>query len=306
MGGEPTPGSDFGGYRVEQLIGRGGMGAVLRATRLSDGAPVALKLVLGERSAEVSFKSRFEREGRLASSFDNPHLVPVLEVGSHDETPFLAMAYVDGVDLEAVLATSGALHPVTAANVVAQVADGLDELHAAGLVHRDVKPGNVLLEDRPEGVHALLTDFGLSKHVDSMSGLTKTGQWVGTTDYAAPEQVQARETGPHTDVYALGCVLCEVLTGVVPYPHEREVDRLMAHVIGTPPDVTGRAPDVPEAFDEVVATAMAQVPADRYPSAGALGRAAQAAAESAGPEPSEPISFPAERPSVDSDAPTAG
>ena len=306
MAGEPTPGSIFGGYRVEQLIGRGGMGAVLRATRLSDGEPVALKLVLGERSAEVTFQSRFEREGRLASSFDHPHLVPVLEVGTHEGTPFLAMAYVDGVDLEGVLAGSGSLHPVTAANVIAQVADGLDELHRAELVHRDVKPGNVLLENRPEGVHALLSDFGLSKHVDSVSGLTKTGQWVGTVDYAAPEQVQAKETGPYTDVYALGCMLYETLTGEVPYPSEREVDKLMAHLIGPPPVVTERAPDLPEAFDDVVETAMSLEPGDRYASAGELGRAARDAAKKAGPEPGDPVRFPQERQAVDSDAPTAG
>ena len=146
MGGEPTPGSLFGDYRVEELIGRGGMGSVLRATRESDGAQVALKLVLGERAGEVSFQNRFEREGRLAASFDHPNLVRVLEVGSHDGTPFIAMAYVDGVDLEGVLAGSGALHPVTAARVISEVGAGLDELHAAGLVHRDVKPGNVLIE----------------------------------------------------------------------------------------------------------------------------------------------------------------
>jgi serine/threonine-protein kinase len=296
----------FGGYRVEQLIGRGGMGAVLRATRLSDGEQVALKLVLGERAADRVFQSRFEREGRLASSFDHPHLVRVLEVGTHEGTPFMAMAFVDGVDLEGVLASSGTLHPVTAAKLVAQIGDGLDALHAADLVHRDVKPGNVLLESRPGGVHALLSDFGLSKHVDSMSGLTKTGQWVGTVDYAAPEQVQAEDTGPFTDVYALGCVLYESLTGDVPFPRAREVDKLMAHVIGPPPVVTERAPDLPEAFDEVVEIAMATHPDDRYESAGELGQAALAAAAEAGPEPDDPVPFPTTERVVDSDAPTAG
>ena len=295
----------FGGYRVEELIGRGGMGAVLRASRTADGAPVALKLVLGERSDDVSFQARFEREGRLASSFNHPHLVRVLEVGAHGGTPFIAMAYVDGVDLESVLAASGALHPATAASLVAQVADGLDVLHGEGLVHRDVKPGNVLLERRPDGAaHALLSDFGLSKHVDSMSGLTKTGQWVGTVDYAAPEQVQATATGPFTDVYALGCVLCEALTGRVPYPRDRDVDKLMAHLTGPAPAVSTSG--VPAAFDEVIHTAMAREPGDRYASAGELGRAALAAAAEAGPEPAQPIAFPAARRAVDSDAPTAG
>ena len=306
MAGEPTPGSFFGDYRVEELIGRGGMGAVLRATRLSDGSPAALKLVLGERSGELGFQERFEREGRVASSFDHPHLVRVLEVGTHEGIPFIAMAFVDGVDLEGVLAGSGPLHPATAAKVVAQVAAGLDAIHAEGLVHRDVKPGNVLLERRAIGVHALLSDFGLSKHMDSMSGLTRTGQWVGTVDYAAPEQVQAGDTGPFTDVYALGCVLHEALTGSVPYPRERDVDKLMAHVTGPPPAVTATAPHVPEAFDEVVRTAMARDAQARHSSAGELGRAALAAAAGAGPEPDEPVPFPSARRVVDTDAPTAG
>ena len=191
--------------------------------------------------------------------------------------------------------------------MIAQVADGLDELHRADLVHRDVKPGNVLLENRPEGVHALLSDFGLSKHVDSVSGLTKTGQWVGTVDYAAPEQVQARETGPYTDVYALGCMLYETLTGEVPYPSEREVDKLMAHLIGPPPEVTERAPDLPGGLrrggrDGDVARS--RRPLRQCGRAGAR-RARRGEGGRPRARPSRCPS-PAARPAVDSDAPTAG
>jgi serine/threonine protein kinase len=303
---ELSPSSTFAGYRVDRLIGRGGMGAVYAATRVSDGAPVALKLVLSEHASNTRFLRRFEREGRLASMLEHPHLVRVHEARREGEVAFMAMDFVEGIDLHGALAEAGPLHPVTAAGIVAQVGSALDAAHAEGLVHRDVKPGNVLLERREQGPHAYLTDFGLSRHADSKSGITGTGQWVGTVSYAAPEQVQAAEVDGRTDVYALGCVLHEMLSGQVPYPRDREVDKLIAHVTEPPPRVTDRAEDVPEGFDAVVRTAMAKSPEERFQTAGELARAAREAAREAGPEPPDPIPFPSARPGVDSDAPTAG
>ena len=280
------------------------MGAVYEARRGADDTPVALKLVLDQHARNAVFLARFEREGRLASQISHDHLVPIYEAGTEDGVPFLAMAFVDGVDLDAAIVERARLHPAAAARIVAQVASALDAAHAEGLVHRDVKPGNVLLERRDHGVHAYLTDFGLSKSADSTSGLTATGQWVGTVDYAAPEQVQSQRVDARTDVYALGCVLYRALTGSVPYPRDRDVDKLVAHLSGPPPEPA--AADVPEAFNAVVATAMALRPEDRFQSAGELGQAALAAARDAGPEPPDAVPFPAARRVVDSDAPTAG
>ena len=282
------------------------MGAVYGAVRVDDGTPVALKLVIGGLADEPRFVARFEREGRLAAGLSHPHLVEVFEAGTAEGVPFLAMAQVRGVDLDYVLETDGAMHPVTAARIVSEIASALDAAHAEGLVHRDVKPGNILLEDRGGVPHAYLADFGLSRHVDSTSGLTKTGHWIGTIDYASPEQLMASPVDARTDVYALGCVLYKALTGEVPYPHERDVDKVMAHSKGQPPPASEHGDAVPTEFDEVIAQAMASDPDDRWQSAGALGRAAVEAAAQAGPEPTPPIRFPSTPGEVDSDAPTAG
>ena len=308
MADDLEPGSNFAGYRVDRLIGRGGMGAVYGAERSDDGGPVALKLVLDEHAAEPRFLARFEREGRLAAGLTHPHLVEVYEAGTWEGVPFLAMALIEGIDLDYVLGTQGAIHPVTAARIIAEIASALDAAHAEGLVHRDVKPGNILLESREGAPHAYLADFGLSRHVDSPSGLTATGHWIGTIDYASPEQLMASTVDARTDVYALGCVLHKALTGTVPYPAERDVDKVMAHASGQPPAASEQVDSVPVELDEVVARAMASRPDDRYQSAGEMGRTAQEAAAPAGPEPDEPIRFPVSRGGgdVDSDAPTAG
>ena len=308
MANDLEPGSNFAGYRVERLIGRGGMGAVYAAERSDGGGPVALKLVLDEHAAEPRFLARFEREGRLAAGLTHPHLVEVYEAGTEDGVPFLAMALIEGIDLDYVLGTQGAIHPVTAARIVAETASALDAAHGEGLVHRDVKPGNILLESRQGAAHAYLADFGLSRHVDSTSGLTATGHWIGTIDYASPEQLMASTVDARTDVYALGCVLHKALTGSVPYPHERDVDKVMAHASGRPPAASEQVDSVPPELDGVVARAMASTPEERYQSAGDVGRAAMEAAATAGPEPDESIRFPlaGDAGDVDSDAPTAG
>ena len=305
MGAQLEPESTFAGYRIDRLLGVGGMGEVYRATAVETGRSVALKTIAPRIADDDRFRRRFERESRLARGVDHPHVVAVLDAGERDGRLYMAMEYVEGLDLGAVLALRGRLHPRHAALVVSQVADGLDAAAAQGLVHRDVKPGNVFLAagGRP---HAYLGDFGLSKHVTSTSGLTRTGSWVGTIDYASPEQLQAAEIDRRTDVYALGAVLYETLTGTVPFERRRDVDKLMAHLSEPPPMPSTASPQVPGEFDRVVQRAMAKAAADRYSTAGELGADVLAAAESADAPP--PWVLPAGAggpPAGDPDAPTA-
>jgi serine/threonine protein kinase len=283
-------GSKFAGYRVERLLGQGGMGAVYLARPTGSDAAVALKVIRADVAGFERYEERFSRELRLAASLEHPHLVPVREIGEFEGTPFLAMRYVDGTDLERLLDRTKSLHPRHSAALISQVASALGAAHELELVHRDVKPGNVLLEtpaDPTDLPHAYLTDFGLSKHAESTSGLTATGRWVGTTDYAAPEQIQAQEVDARTDVYALGCVLYQLLTGEVPFVRAREVDKMLAHV-SDPPPVPSAFPEIPQDFDPIVLRALAKDPAERYETAEELAREAQAAAEAAGPAPAFP------------------
>jgi serine/threonine protein kinase len=285
MAAELRPGSTFAGYRIEELVGVGGMGHVYRATELENERAVALKLLLPRLTSDAGFRARFERESRLAVGLEHPHVVRVHAAGEADGVLYLVMEHVAGVDLGAIIADRDRLHPRHAALLVSQVGSALDAADGQGLVHRDVKPGNVLVVDREGSPHAYLADFGLSKRADSVSGLTRTGQWVGTIDYAAPEQLQAEDVDHRTDVYALGALLYHALTGEVPFPRERDVDKLVAHLSDPPPVVTNAAPDVPGRFDEIVQRAMAKRPEDRYESAGDLGRDALAAAGDASPAP---------------------
>jgi serine/threonine protein kinase len=280
---ELAPGTTLARYRVERLLGVGGMGMVYLATALDSGEAVALKVVAPQFAGDLYFRQRFERESRLAAQIDDPHAVGVEDAGTVDGRLYAAMPYVDGTDLDALIASGGALEPQLGAWIVSQVASAIDSAHALGLVHRDVKPGNVLVESREGNAHAYLTDFGLAKHVSSTSGLTKTGLWVGTIDYAAPEQIQGGEVGPEVDVYALGCVLHEAVTGEVPYPRARDVAKISAHMVEPPPVPSHVRPELPPAFDAIVERAMAKAPSDRYPSAGELGRDALSAAGVTGP-----------------------
>jgi serine/threonine protein kinase len=223
---ELTSGTGVAGYRVERLLGRGGMGAVYLAEDTSLGRKVALKLLGPELAADERFRERFLRESKLAASLDHRGIVPIYQAGESDGTLFIAMRYVEGSDLRTVLG-EGALEPARAIATLEQVADALDAAHASGLVHRDVKPGNILLDTRG---HAYLSDFGLTKQASSQSGLTQTGQLVGTLDYVAPEQIEGREVDGRADVYSLTCVLYECLTGTKPFARESEVATLWAHI----------------------------------------------------------------------------
>jgi serine/threonine-protein kinase len=269
---ELLPGEQFAGCRIDAVAGRGGMGVVYRATQLNLGRPVALKLITPDRAGDSDFRERFQRESRLAALIDHPNVVPVYEAGEAEGHLYLVMRWVRGTDLHALLKREKRLAPEVAATIVAQVAAGLDAAHAAGLVHRDVKPANVLLS----GEHAYLSDFGLSRLEASESRLTDSGQWIGSVDYCSPEQLRGLRTDARADVYALGCVLHAALTGRPPYPRSTVTATLLAHLNDPIPRVSGSG--APQGFDRVLARALAKDPADRYPSAGDLGRAALGAA----------------------------
>jgi serine/threonine protein kinase len=271
-------GQIFSGYLIEAVAGRGGMGVVYRATQIGLGRTVALKLITPAVAADEDFRERLQRESKLLASVDHPNVITVYEAGEADGQLFMSMRYVEGMDLRSLLAAQGPLAPERAARIVAQVGAGLDAAHANGLVHRDVKPANVLIEQVGAADRAYLSDFGLTKKANLASAITRSGQWVGTLDYAAPEQIEGRPLDARTDVYALGCVLFEALTGRPPYVRESDAAKLWAHMHEPPPSARALRPRVPAELDQVIACAMAKDPAHRHPSAGALGRAAIAAA----------------------------
>ena len=263
-------GDVFANHRIEGLAGRGGMGVVYRATDLDLDRLVALKVIAPALAEEPDFRARFVAESKAAASIEHPHVIPVYYAGERDGVLFIVMRYVDGPDLRALVRAETRLEPERAAHIIAQVAGALDAAHAHGLVHRDVKPANVLLGEQD---HAYLTDFGLTKREASTGGLSRSGGWVGTLGFVAPEQIRGERVDARTDVYALGCVLVHALTGGAPYVRESDEATLWAHLNAPPPSDT-----VPAQFAPVVERALSKDPADRYPSAGDFGRAALAAA----------------------------
>ena len=294
---ELEPGDEFAGCRIEAIAGRGGMGVVYRATELSLGRPVALKLLAPGRARDDAFRERFQRESRMAAAIDHPNVIPVYAAGECDGSLYLVMRYVGGTDLHALLRDHGAQEPAFAADVVAQVAAALDAAHRAGLVHRDVKPANVLLA----GSHAYLSDFGLTRLAGSDTQLTESGQWIGTVEYCSPEQLRGGRTDARADVYSLGCVLFAALTGGPPFAHGTVPATMLAHLNDEPPRPSDRG--APAEFDRVIARALAKAPEHRYPSAGDLGRAALAAAR--GEPVTESERSVAVGPAAPSEAPTA-
>ncbi|HST54392.1 MAG TPA: serine/threonine-protein kinase [Solirubrobacteraceae bacterium] len=261
------------GYRIEQVVGRGGMGVVYRATQLTLDRVVAIKLIATERAQDPVFRERFERESRIAASIEHANVIPVYETGDDDGLLFIAMRLVDGVDLAQRLRTVGALTPGESVRLGEQLAGALTAAHARGLVHRDVKPANVLLTfDQPQ--HAYLTDFGIAKRVGSGPGeldrgdeLTAVDRWVGSLDYLAPEQIQGAAVDARADVYALAGVLHSCLTAEVPYPREQELAKLWAHLNAAPPSPCRLRGELPAAVDRVIARGMAKDPGARYATA---------------------------------------
>jgi streptogramin lyase len=273
---ELAAGTVFAGHRIEALAGRGGMGVVYRATHLGLGRTVALKVIAPTLTEDDAARQRFLRESKIAASIDHPHVIPVYYTGEDEGVAYIAMRYVPGDDLRSLVRKVGPLPPHDAARITQQTAAALDAAHASGLVHRDVKPANVLLG---QGEHVYLSDFGLSKRTLSVDGETGSGQWVGTLDYVAPEQIRGERPDARADVYALGGVLYFALTGGAPFPRDGDEAKLWAHLREPPPRPSDQVEGLPPDLDGVVARAMAKRAADRFPSAGDLGRAAVAAAE---------------------------
>jgi ABC-type transport system substrate-binding protein/DNA-binding beta-propeller fold protein YncE/predicted Ser/Thr protein kinase len=274
---EVATGTVVAGFRVESLIGEGGVGAVYLAEEATTGNRVALKLLPRALARDERFRRRFLRESKLAASLEHPHVVPIVAAGEADGVLYLAMAHIEGPDLRDLLRREDRLDPDRALHVVEQVGEALDAAHRLGLVHRDVKPGNVLVADDPRGEHAYLCDFGLARHVSSASSLTGDRTFVGTIDYVPPEQIQGGPIDGRADVYSLGCVLFECLTGAPPFERESELAVVFAHLNEPPPRATDLRPELPEAFDAVFATALAKSPENRYPSCAELVAAARAA-----------------------------
>jgi YVTN family beta-propeller protein len=275
---DPRLGTRLAGYQITSLLGRGGMGVVYLAEQLGPRRQVALKLLLDPATASQAFRERFLRESELAAAIDHPNVLPVYDAGETDGVLWIAMRHVDGIDLAARLARDGPLAPEEALAIAGQVAGALDAAHARGLVHRDVKPANILLAMEDDAVtHAYLADFGLTKRIGAARGLTASGQVLGTIDYVAPEQIEGGPIDGRADQYSLGCVLFECVTGTVPFRGDSELAVLWAHVNDPPPRLRDHRPELPAALDDAIGRALAKAPGDRYPSCAALVAAAQAA-----------------------------
>ena len=262
-------------YQVEELIGRGGMGEVYLARDPRLDRPVALKVLGADLAGDERFRERLLRESRLAAALDHPNVVPIYEAGEAEGRLFIAMRYVDGVDLRALLRRQGALAPERALALAAQVAGALDAAHARGLVHRDVKPSNVLVDDPGGRDHCYLADFGLTQSASDRG--PADGSLMGTLDYVAPEQIRGDEIDGRVDQYALACLVFECLTGSLPFRRDSEIATIFAHLEEPPPAASDRRRDLPPELDGVLVRGMAKDPADRYESCDALVAAARAA-----------------------------
>ncbi|WP_066936405.1 serine/threonine-protein kinase [Microtetraspora fusca] len=255
-------GRTLGDYTIEAVVGRGGMATVYRARDRRLGRPVALKILAPQLTHDHRFRERFVRESRMVASIDHPNIIPIYEAGERDELLFIAMRYVEGSDLRRLLLSAGPLPVARAYRLFAQIASALDAAHADGLVHRDVKPANILVAD---GDHVYLTDFGLTKSSSAEAGLTSHGHFMGTPRYVAPEQIRGLPVDGRSDLYAFACVAYEALTGLPPFQRDSELALLYAHVSHEPPPVTPYRPDLPHAVNHVTARALAKSPNERYP-----------------------------------------
>lgn len=266
------PGTELAGYRVESMIARGGMGVVYRAFDVQLNRPVALKLLAPELAANAKFRQRFVRESRLAASVDHPNILPIYGAGESSGLLYIAMRYVRGTDLKAEIEDRGALPLAEVMRILTDTASALDAAHAAGLVHRDIKPGNILLsDDRTYGHrHVYLTDFGLTKRATSATGVTTAGHFLGTLDYVAPEQIRGDDVDSRADVYALACVAYALLAGHPPFDYDDDSAQLWAHMTEEPPFLCAERPELPSVIGLVIQAGMAKNRDDRPASCGAL------------------------------------
>jgi len=262
----PLIGNEFAGYRLRAVLGRGGMSVVYQAENPRLGSVVALKVLAPELAADDAFRARFLAESRIAASLNHPNVIPVYDTGCCEDLLYIALRFVSGTDLRQVLKKQGRISTASALFLAGQAARALDAAHRSGLVHRDVKPGNLLIErggdDDPD--HVYLADFGITKHAMSRSGLTSTGQFLGTIDYVAPEQIRGTSVTGLADQYSLGCVLYECLTGRLPFEKDLDAAIVWAHVEEMPPVPTSLRPELPPGVDEVFSRVLAKRPADRY------------------------------------------
>lgn len=258
-------GARIAGYRLEDQVCAGGMAVVFRAVDERLGRRVALKVLSAELAADGEFRERFIRESRAAATVDDPHLIPVYEAGEADGVLFIAMRYVAGGDVRSLVRRDGPLSPARMTALVSPVASALDGAHAAGLVHRDVKPANMLLDVRPgRPDHVYLGDFGISRQMLSAAGLTETGNFLGTADYCAPEQIQGLPVDGRADQYALACTVFELLTGQTPFRRDEAAAVIWAQMTASPPSLTAQRVGLPPAVDGVLAKALAKRPEIRY------------------------------------------
>jgi serine/threonine-protein kinase len=277
---DPRLGTEIAGYRIEERIGRGGMGVVYRAQHMNLQRRAAIKIIAPEFAETKGFRSRFIREARIAAALQHPNIVTVYDAGQSGQTLYIAMQFIRGSDLAAILNEEGRLRPYRAIDVCRQVASALDAAHGMALIHRDVKPGNVLIEGR----RAYLTDFGLTKRSGgSKSGLTQAGELVGTIHYVAPEQIEAGDVDARTDVYSLACLLFHCLTGHVPFERDTDVAVIYAHLSETPPKLTDVRPELPAGLDAVIAKGLDKSPERRFQSCSDLMSAARVVIDAAGP-----------------------
>jgi serine/threonine-protein kinase len=277
---DPRLGTVIAGYRIEERIGRGGMGVVYRAEHINLQRRAAIKIIAPDLAESEGFRERFSREARIAAALQHPNIVTVYDAGEVDGLLYLAMQYIQGEDLAAILRADGRLRPYRAIDVCRQVASALDAAHAMGLIHRDVKPANVLIEGR----NAFLTDFGLTKRLDGTHAqLTRIGDVVGTIHYVAPEQIEGRKVSARSDVYSLGCLFYHCLSGQVPFALETDVAVIYAHLSEEPPKLSELRPELPEGLDAVMAKALDKSPDRRFPSCGDMISAARAVIDAAGP-----------------------
>jgi serine/threonine protein kinase len=285
---EPMVGTEFAGYRLNAVISRTNMSVVYTAEHPRLGHAIALKVLAPDLATNDRFRERFVSESRMAAGVRHPNVIPIYDAGPCDGLLYIAMLYVAGADLRAILKERGRLSPDQAVLLLGQAGRGLDAAHRQNLVHRDVKPGNILVErgEDQDPDHVYLSDFGITKRALTHTGLTSTGQFVGTVDYVAPEQIAGAHVDGRADIYSLGCVLYECLVGTVPFVKEYEQAIVYSHQHDATPRPSALRPDLPEAIDHVIARATAKSPDDRYPTCRAL---MDAAAEAFGLANSRPI-----------------
>jgi serine/threonine protein kinase len=277
---DPRIGKVIAGYRIEERVGRGGMGVVYRAEHLNLRRRAAIKIIAPDLAESEGFRERFTREARIAAALQHPNIVTVYDAGEVDGLLYLAMQYIEGQDLSATLRKDGRLRPYRAIDVCRQVASALDAAHQMGLIHRDVKPANVLIEGRT----AFLTDFGLTKRLEgTQAELTRAGDVVGTIHYVAPEQIEGTQVSARSDVYSLGCLLFHCLTGQVPFQRDSDVAVIYAHLSEEPPKLTSLRPELPEGLDGVIAKALDKSPDRRFSTCEGMMNAARAVIDAAGP-----------------------